>query len=401
MSGRNLTDFLTGYLEYTKDTEPPTSYHTWVGISLIAGALQRRCWIRWGLDTIYPNIYVVLVGPSGRSRKGTAMMIGLNLLNQQKGVKIVSDSITREALIRSMVDASVSATDPDSGKIFFHSSLMVFSEELSVFLGQGDIKFLSNLTNWYDSRDKWEYKTKGSGTDDVQGVCLTMLGATAPDWMQSILPEEAIGGGFTSRVIFIVEEKKGKIVPESQMSAEKLALQKQLVEDLDHIFVMSGQMTMTPEAREAYIDWYTEQERLSEKNQFAIDDSRFAGYCDRRATHVRKLSMCMSASRSDDRDVTLSDFERAVSVLKAAELKMSQAFAGVGSSQYAQVTERILSYIRRHKTVTRSVLLRSFYRDIDAQGFGIVEQVLKNMHMIRVKSIDPQKNEVTYEYIGP
>ncbi len=400
MSERNLNDFITGYLEYTKDTEPPTSYHTWVAISLIAGALQRRCWIRWGLDTIYPNMYVVLVGPSGRSRKGTAMMIGLDLI-KTVGVKLVSDSITREALIRSMVDNSVNATDPDTGKIFFHSSLMVFSEELSVFLGQNDIKFLSNLTNWYDSRDKWEYKTKGAGTDDVQGVCLTMLGATAPDWMQSILPEEAIGGGFTSRVIFVVEERKGKIVPESTMSEQKIELQKKLKEDLGHIFVMSGQMKMEPQAKEAYIDWYTEQERLSEQNIHAIDDPRFAGYCDRRATHVRKLSMCMSASRENSRIVTLGDFERAVSVLKAAELKMSQAFAGVGSSQYAQVTERILAYIRRHRTIKRSVVLRRFYRDIDMQGFGIVEQVLKNMHMIKVKEINPVGNEVTYEYIGP
>ena len=208
---RVLNDWLSGYIEYTSGSEPPLSYHTWVGISIIAGALQRRCKLQWGFECIYPNMYVILVGPSGRARKGVALGLGKDIL-ASTGIAMSSEAITKEALIRAM-RGSITNFQGADGIIKFHCSITAFSEELSVFLGQNDIKFLANLTDWYDSKDKWTYETKGSGTDELQGVCFNLLGATAPDWLQSMLPQEAVGGGFTSRVIFIVEDKKGKTVP--------------------------------------------------------------------------------------------------------------------------------------------------------------------------------------------
>jgi hypothetical protein len=140
-------------------------------------------------------MYVILVGPSGRARKGVAIGIGKDMLNTT-GITMTSESITREALIRCMKGAMTNYNTPE-GKVLFHSSITCFSEELSVFLGQNNISFLSNLTDWYDSKDKWTYETKGAGTDQLQGLCFNLLGATAPDWLQSMLPQEAVGGGFS------------------------------------------------------------------------------------------------------------------------------------------------------------------------------------------------------------
>ena len=62
-----------------------------------------------GFETIYPNMYIILIGPSGRCRKGTAMRMGFEIL-KNVGVKVVSESITREALIRQM-KTSVNSVD--------------------------------------------------------------------------------------------------------------------------------------------------------------------------------------------------------------------------------------------------------------------------------------------------
>ena len=69
-------DWISAYLKYTEETESPVSYHTWTAVSMIAGALQRKCYMQWGLETIYPNMYIVLVGSAGRSRKSLAINIG-------------------------------------------------------------------------------------------------------------------------------------------------------------------------------------------------------------------------------------------------------------------------------------------------------------------------------------
>jgi len=392
-----LNDWLTGYLAYCNNTEPPKSYHTWTGISVIAGALQRRVYTVWGHETIYPNEYIVLIGPSGKCRKGTAMTIGKNLLTEV-GIPLASESITREALIRRMKESVNTFTDPTSGEIKFHCSLTVMSDELSVFLGQGDIKFLADLTDWYDSRDNWRYETKGQGIDHIQGICFNMLGAYAPDWLQSILPQEAIGGGFTSRIIFIVEDRKGKVVPLPTMTKEEFQLREDLINDLQIISNISGEYKYDDEAKAYYVNWYKKQEAQSSSGGNVIDDPRFSGYCDRRANHIRKLAVILAASRSNQLIIEKIDLERAVELLESAEKNMPRVFGGIGKSPYSQAVELVLDYLIVHKKVTRSQLMRKLYRDVDSQSLKIAEEVLENMKVVKI-SRDPIANEVTYNLI--
>lgn len=397
-SSRELEDWIEAYLKYTENTEPPISYHTWTAISLIAGALQRKVYLNWGHETIYPNMYIVLIGPSGRSRKGTAMNIGKDIL-KDIGISMTSESITREALIRDMKDSVSSFTDMSNGKICFHCAITTMSEELSVFLGQNDIKFLADLTDWYDSRDRWTYRTKGAGTDQITGVCFNLLGATAPDWLQSILPQEAVGGGFTSRIIFIVEENKRKTVAEPILTQAELDIKKTLIKDLERIATISGAMEFSKEGKEFYIDWYNNHEKDISAGKTFINDPRFSGYLERRTTHLRKLSMVMSIARSSERIITVEDIQRADRVLKNAEVKMHKTFGGLGTSIYSTVTEKVLSYLEKHKKVSRSDLMRQFYRDIDPQALDVIETTLERMKVVRIIR-DPRQNEVIYEYKG-
>lgn len=395
---RLLKDWLTTYLEFTENTEPPKSYHTWVGLSCVAGALQRKCYMRWGHDLIYPNLYVVLIGPSGKCRKGTAMTLGREIL-ADVGVPITAESVTREQLIRAMAEASNSFVDRTSGRTHFHCSITCMSEELSVFLGQNDVKFLANLTDWYDSRPEWKYETKGSGKDHLNGLCFNLLGATAPDWLTSILPQEAVGGGFTSRIVFVVEENKGKTVAEPSLSEAEQELRETLVRDLEHIHAMTGEMRFTGESKRAYVEWYQKQEESIKAGNPPVTDPRFGGYCDRRATLIKKLCMALSASRSDKRIVSLEDFERARKLMEVTERKMPRVFGGMGQSPYAAITQRVIDYIQAHKLVKRSDLMARFYQDMDASTLKIVEDVMEYMKIVRIH-IQPGTSEVKYEWRG-
>jgi hypothetical protein len=156
-------------------------------------------------------MYIVLVAPSGKARKGTAMSPGLEIL-EDLNIHLAAESITREALIRELRTATTTVTN-DDGTIEFHSSLTIYSPELVVFLGHNNPQLLSDLTDWYDCRRKWTYRTKTQGTDEIHGVWVNLIGATTPELLQSALPLDAIGGGLTSRMVFVFEETKGKIVP--------------------------------------------------------------------------------------------------------------------------------------------------------------------------------------------
>lgn len=378
-SKRLVPDWIDSYMEFVHNTEPPDNYKRWVAISVIAGALQRKCLLEWGSLTFYPNLYIILVGPPGRARKGTAMGPGKSFL-EDLNVPMAAEAITREALIRTVSDASQSTINNETGEVSFHSSLTVFSPELTVFLGHQNYQLMSDLTDWFDCARKWTYRTKGSGTDEIVGMWINLIGATTPDLIRTALPLDAIGGGLTSRMIFIYEQDKGKSVPAPFLSDHEVGLRLKLMNDLERIHNLQGNFTVTKNFVDAWIDWYTEQET---KQPF--DDKRFAGYFERRPLHVMKLCMICSASRSDEMKLQLCDLKRAIKFLSDAEVKMPRAFTGVGKDRNADTMAAIMNEVALRKRIVLSELMGMFYHDVDSHTFENMIRTLTTIGYINVE----------------
>ena len=392
---RRLRDWITDYQKYVVNSESPESFHLWASISAVSATLERRCFLQWGHTVIYPNQYICLVGPSG-VRKGEPITVASSFL-KNIGVSTVSEQITLQALIRRMKD-SAKHFDGITG-IGIQCAMTGVFEELAVFLGENNIPLLAALTNWYDSRDSWTYETKGSGQDEIVGVCFNILGSMADDWVPIVIPATAIGGGFTSRIIFVVEYEKARIIPDPNSAKIDKKLQEDLLHDLQLIEQLQGPFHMTVDALKKYTDWYSASEALAAQGKFAIMDQRFSGYNSRRATHVKKLAMACSASRGNDMQITLPDFERALLLMEDAEKNMASVFGRVGKSPHTEAMQLVMSYLQRHKKVYRSDLLKAFFKDIDSQTLSIIEENLEVMKLIRVNSI-PEKAERQYEWLG-
>tara|TARA_R110000824_G_scaffold77767_3_gene196574 strand:+ start:9931 stop:11109 length:1179 start_codon:yes stop_codon:yes gene_type:complete len=356
---RKLDDWITSYMDYTYNSEPPELYKEWVAISCIASVLQRRCSLPWGDITFYPNMYIVLVGPSGRCRKGTAMGPGYKLLTEL-GVKMAAESITREALIRELKQTTSTEVHADTGAVELHSSLTIYSQELTVFLGYNNTALMSDLTDWYDCRSRWTYRTKNMGTDEIIGVWVNLIGATTPELIQSTLPRDAIGGGLTSRIIFVYADQKGKIVPAPFLTKKEEQLNVNLTEDLERIGTLRGEFRITDDFLEHYVDWYTAQHTKP-----AITDLRLSGYNERRPTHLLKLCMILSASKGDSMIMGKDIFDKAKSLLERTERKMIYTFSGVGKADQADTLSRVMAYIATEGECTFQQLLKTFYYDAD------------------------------------
>lgn len=389
---RNLENWLDGFMAMVENSEPPDSYKKWIAISCVAACMQRKVYLNWGYVTFYPNMYIVLVGPPGRCRKGTAMGPGYHFL-RELGIKMAAESITREALIRELKTANASQTNPETGEIFLHSSLTIYSPELTVFLGYNNLALMSDLTDWYDCRDRWTYRTKNMGTDDIVGVWVNLIGATTPDLIQSSMPLDAIGGGLTSRMIFIYEDKKGKIVPDPFIDPAIAELRVKLLQDLEQISLIQGEFRVTANFLERWVDWYTAQEHNPPFN-----DPRFAGYIERRPTHILKLCMIMNAMRHDGRMIiTEKDFESALTLLREAEVKMPRTFGGVGESSSVRITNKVLEVLATVKVITREDLLNQFYHDADKFVLDKIIETLSGMGAIRLEH--HQGGKITLHYI--
>jgi hypothetical protein len=369
---RRLDDWITSYLAYTDNTEPPTMYHEWIALSVIAGVLQRKCFLRFGMLTWYPNLYVVLVGPSGRCRKGTAMSIGADFLRQM-GVKMAAEAITREALIQELAAATTDAFI--NGQAVKHASLTIYSQELTVFLGYNNLALLSDVTDWYDCRDVWTYRTKKSGTDEIVGVWVNLIGATTPSLIREALPRDAIGGGLASRIIFVYEEEKRQTVPCTFLTSDQENIYKDLIYDLTEIMLMEGQFKVSPDFITRWVDWY---EHADKNPKFT--DPNFEGYETRRANHVMKLCIILSASTRDDMIIDAAVLDRAVDLLERTEEKMPRVFAGYGASPLAETMTRMMDFIARRGSVTEREIAASFYADVpDRQILFKMFETMKSM----------------------
>lgn len=397
---RRLPDFLESYMKFCSNSESPTSYHMWSALSTIASALQRKTFIKWGHSVIYPNMYICLIGPSG-VRKAEPVIISREILCEIENIQHVAESITKEALIRRMHDAFTNYDHPEAESVTLkgHSSVSVIAEELAVFLGDSDTRFLADLTNWYDSRDKWTYETKHQGVDTITGVCLNILASMAPDWIPTAIPMGAIGGGFTSRIIFIVEHKKSKVIPNPNLIGIDYRLRDSLSADLSEINQLVGEFHFTPSSLKRYIAWYEKEEKRTAAGRPALTDPRFSGYVSRRATHIKKLCMVISAARDNSLTITDEDFNRSLQLLEHAERSMPEVFGRVGLSIYAEQTSIVMEFIKTHKAISKNDVLRHLHRDLDERTLSIIESTLEISRFIEVYR-DSEKSTTTYKWIG-
>lgn len=332
----------------------------------------------------FPNMYIVLVGPSG-SRKGTALKPLWKLLNKMP-IHLAGQSSTREAFIIQMKEAQTVDTNLMTGEVQTHASLTVLSEELNVFLNLDDKPLLEDLTDWYDCKEKWERHTKTQGIDRITNVWLTLIGATTPEKL-AFMPRDSIAGGLAGRMIFVYESKKGKTVAEPEDLFPELFLD--LTHDLELIANMSGEFQRSDHYKEIYRKWY---ERSSQNPPFM--ESIFAGYVDRRAIHAQKLSMLHCASRSSDLLLCKEDIEQAIDSLLEVEQNMEYAFAGVGQNRMGWVTRQLQLMIRERKRIPLSEVHKELMQHA---GYQEVASVLMSLKAMRIcNTVYPQDGSEPY-----
>jgi hypothetical protein len=269
--------------------------------------------------------------------------------------------------------------------MFFHSSLTIWAQELTVFLGYGNLQLMSDLCDWYDCRNKWTYRTKNMGTDEIIGVFVNLFGGTTPSLIRSAMPLDAIGGGLTSRIIFVFEEDIARCQPMPFLSDAQLGVREQLRLDLERIYSMHGDFKVTKEFLDIWTEWYVGQHKV---NPFEDSGHRFEGYFRRRPVHVMKLSMIVSASRSDRMIVEASDFQRALGILEEAEKKMPNTFSGVGHYQHAETLTAVMNEIGIRGEMSQEELAFMFRNDVDGYTMRGIVSSLSMMEVIDVVSRD-------------
>lgn len=375
---RHTDNWLEGYKTLMENTEPAQVFDTWTGYSVIAASLRRKISLQLGRITYYPNIYVVLVAEPGVARKTQAIKYGVNFLNTIPDVKMSADSATKEAMTD---DIEMSALDEllVDGTTLRHSSLSIISKEFESFLGQKkeNTRMLTALTDLFDCPDDWSSRTRHGTSNKIIRPWLNLLAATTPDSLANSLPASAVGGGLTSRILFIWADKKKKSVAIPAMTLEESKLKEKLEKDLYQISRMSGEYVMTDDCIRKWTEWYDAYDEDESGIRICTDRS-FSGWYSRKPTYIIKMSMLRAASESNQLVIQWRHVEEAITEIRTVEHTMGSAFKGIGKSEISAEVENVLQIIKSYKWISEKQLMSIVWRDIDSSKFdNVIDTLLK------------------------
>lgn len=355
---RHFSNWLERFMEYASFGEAPLHMYFWTGVSTIAGALERKVWIHQGHFQWFPNFYVVLVAPPGIVSKSTTAGIGMNLLRQVPNIKFGPEIVTWQALTSAFKEAEETFVWQDMHHT--QSPLTIESSEFGNLLDPKDKNMMDLLVTLWDGKST-KKQTKHSGTDDVTNPWINLIACTTPSWIAGNFPEYMIGGGLTSRMVFVYAEEKRQYVAYPGMHVPKdfAEVSTKLVEDLSDIMTTcTGPFRLTNEAIQFGEAWYQEHYTSKSAN---LDDSRFGGYIARKQTHIHKLAMVLSIAESSDMVITVEHLELAKTMVTDLEPDMAKVFSKIGKSEESFYVDRVIAYVRRMGKVPYQALFRMIY----------------------------------------
>lgn len=357
MSKRKLSNWLQTYLQYSGYSEAPEQFHFWTGVSTLGGALRRRVWIDMGYFQWTPNFYVVLVAPPGIVSKSTTISIGMKLLRQLDDVVFGPDAVTWQALTESLAE-STREVDIDNT---FHpmSCITIASSEFGTFMNPQDREMVDVMVSLWDGQlGTWEKRTKTQGSDQIVNPWINMIACTTPAWIAGNFPEYMIGGGFTSRCVFVYGEEKRQLVayPGKQLPADFKTMESNLVHDLEIISELKGQVELDKEALAYGEQWYEKHYELIKEGRF--DQAKFGGYMARKQTHIHKLAIVIAAAQRDELVIKKEDLHLANQITSGLEADMPKVFSMIGRSGYAQLTDSVYRVVQQHKAIDKPLLFK-------------------------------------------
>ena len=142
-------------------------------------------WLPFGDEAIFPNLYVLLVGEAGNG-KTVALRKAKRILTEINDTALSRSVETPEGLWRYM-NGEPKADPPIESPVCFIARwpdgqlrechpMTIIANEFVNFISKDPEGWMHSLNDIYDE-DKYEYRTKNKGEDNLTGPYIVILGA--------------------------------------------------------------------------------------------------------------------------------------------------------------------------------------------------------------------------------
>jgi hypothetical protein len=389
MAQRKLsTNWISAYSTALEPiSEAPAAYIIWTAISVISAVLKKKVHINRGTYKVYPNQYIVLVGPPGVG-KGTAIHPAHAFIKDYtpKLSNYLSDRITAQAIIQRLAAGFQSPTIVNGVVgMSTESTAVLMATELSTFLGSSDWMTQFLCDTW--DRNEFEYDTKNKGSSHIKDMCVSLVGACVPEYIRKINGKvshtDAINGGFTARTIFVFANEPSKKLPWPK-DLKDIKNGPQLVADLrydlEQISQLNGEFSLDSTAYQLFEDFY---HKLKQDDS---DSDVVRHFKSRQIIHILKVAMCFSAAAGDSLVIDAWAMNTAIALVGNILKTLDVTFRGVGESSLAEATGKVYTFIERKGMTSRRELIKNNYRHATMEDIDRIINTLMTMGAIRQTS---------------
>lgn len=301
---RQLPNWIDAYIHYTRFHEAQEQFHRWTALTVLSTAVNRNCWMDAGYHKVFPNLYVLFVGPSGVG-KSSSSGVGIEILQSTSlKLNVYKDSITSAALLKYMSESAIRMEI--EGKVVHKTPTLLYASELgnllSIRTGARELTLL--LTELFNKSGDHEDRTNSRGNIKIVKPCLNFHGCCFPGWIDEELPSMSLRSGFFGRMLVVrADSLRHKEGGENRLTEEDVTLKEKLVEDLEIIGALYGQLVWSSAAKHEWLEWYKTQPMDFSNTSETIE---VEGFIARKAQFIQRLAMLSAVSRDNPKLIVTS-----------------------------------------------------------------------------------------------
>lgn len=394
-------DWLSHTVEVYSEYESPKRFYYWSCLAAVSAILKDQVYFDRYLYQLYPNIFVLLFGPSA-IKKGPPIALAKAIVSRVNNTRIINGRASVEAIIKEL---SVAQQGPGKPILKDSCGFIVSSELSSAIIGSSaSLDILTDLADRIFNDEEWTHRTKGEGSIIIKNPTLTWLAGTNDALFREFVPEKNIKGGLIGRT-FVISESKGEVINSLMFPPKIMPDRDKIADGVRHLTNLKGPFKMDDKVRRMFDDWY---------NKFKTDvipkledDTGTLGRTD---DNILKIAMLVSCARRGDLEITLDDIKEGMTEVISLYSPTKKITDGVkrAPADIHQKTGIVLRHLANMEGLSDTMvnILRKFTLQLNHEDLDNIVTLLERQKVLKVLrngseivySLDAE-NEKVSEYV--
>lgn len=359
--------FIGVYMQQASSLETSAAYDFWAAMWTLGSCIGRSVYVPRPHAPVYLNWYIMFVAESGITRKSTAVRMARDTVSAALGSDhLIEGRVTPEFLFDTLSHRP-------------HTAIAV--SELVTFLGRESyvIELPAMLTDLYDCPVERRGGSISRGERVIRDAFVTFLTASTPSWLRTSVNPTVIEGGFTSRCLFIHDEKPKRKVPWPSEVGMDVTLSQRLLMEVAEASQLVQRIDLLPGAMRRFETWYRQRDTSSIVPFIASFNSR-------EDAHVLRAAACLCIN-DGTYAIDRKHIDFAIKLVKLAKGSAIGVFSDAGSTlKVAQGVDRIVQLLIEAGPVgiQHTRMYASLRHYMQVQEFKITMDLMNEMGMITV-----------------